>query len=466
MELQRIVQTKKTKHNSLEMGALKTFVLGGIHPAENKLSANKPIERLAISKQAIIPLGQNLGAPSKPIVKKGDKVKVGQLIAEAGGFISANIHSPVSGTVLKVDNVIDTSGYKKPGIVITVEGDEWDEKIDRSDKLISEITLTSEEIIKKIQDSGIVGMGGATFPTFVKLSVPQGKKAEYLIINGVECEPFLTSDYRLMLEKSKEILVGTQLLMKALKVEKAIIGIENNKADAIKLFKELTRSLPAIEVVTLKVQYPQGGEKQLIKAVVNREVPSGKLPIEVGCVVQNVGTAFAVYEAVQKNKPLFERVVTVTGKAVKKPSNFLVRIGTPIQELVEAAEGMLENTSKIISGGPMMGKALTSLEVPVVKGSSGILLMKTEEASRKLESPCIRCSKCTYACPMGLEPFYLARVSRIGKFDLAEKEKVMDCIECGSCQFTCPANIPLLDYLRLGKSKVASIMRKRTKHQQ
>lgn len=448
------------------MGALKTFVLGGVHPAENKLSANSPIETLPLPKQAIIPLGQNLGAPSKPIVKKGDKVKVGQLIAEAGGFISANIHSPVSGTILKVDNVIDSSGYKKLGIVINVEGDEWDDKIDRSNKLLSVITLSSEEIIKKIQDAGIVGLGGATFPTNVKLSVPQGKKAEYLIINGVECEPYLTSDHRLMLEKGKEIVVGTQILMRALKVDKAIIGIENNKPDAIQHFSEILKSTPNIQLISLKVQYPQGGEKQLIKAALNREVPSGKLPIEVGCVVQNVGTAFAVYEAVQKNKPLFERVVTVSGKAVKKPSNFMVRFGTPIQELIEAAEGLPEGTGKIIGGGPMMGKALTSLEVPVVKGSSGIVLMKSEESSRKLESPCIRCSKCTYACPMGLEPFYLARVSKIGKYEFAESEKIMDCIECGSCQYTCPAGIPLLDYLRLGKSKVSAIMRRRTQHQQ
>lgn len=448
------------------MGALKTFALGGVHPEENKLSAGRPIEKLPIPKQAFIPLGQNLGTPSKPVVKKGDKVKVGQLLAASGGFISANIHSPVSGTVLKIDDIIDSSGYRKPGIVITVEGDEWDESIDRTDKLIADITLSSEEIIKKIQDAGIVGLGGATFPTNVKLSVPQGKKAEYLIINGVECEPYLTSDHRLMLEKEKEIVVGTQILMKALKVGKAIIGIENNKPDAIALFAEILKTTTNIDLVPLKVQYPQGGEKQLIKAVLNREVPSGKLPIEVGCVVQNVGTAFAVYEAVQKNKPLFERVVTVTGKGVKKPSNFMVRIGTPVQELIEAAEGLPEGTGKLINGGPMMGKAITTPEVPVVKGSSGIVLMKQEESFRKQESPCIRCSKCIYACPMGLEPFLLARVSKIGKFELAEKEKVLDCIECGSCQYTCPANIPLLDYLRLGKNKVAAIMRKRIRHQE
>ncbi len=445
------------------MGVLKTFVLGGVHPEENKLSSNVPIEALPVPEQAIVPLGQNLGAPSKPVVSKGDKVKTGQLIAEAGGFISANIHSPVSGTVLKIDNVVDMTGFRRPGIVIKTEGDEWDESIDRSDDLITEVDYSAEEIIEKIKQAGIVGMGGATFPTYVKLMPPPGKKADHVIINGVECEPYLTSDHRLMLEKGQEIIIGTKILMKALKVAQAIIGIESNKPDAINHLTELTKNEENIKVVPLKVKYPQGGEKQLIKAVLNREVPSGKLPIEVGCVVQNVGTTFAVYEAVQKNKPLFERVVTVTGKSVKKPSNFLARIGTPISKLVDAAEGLPDDTGKIIGGGPMMGKALPSLDVPVVKGASGILLMREQESHRKPESPCIRCSKCTNVCPMGLEPFLLAKASKIGKYDIAENEKVMDCIECGSCQYICPASIPLLDYLRLGKNKVGNIIRNRKK---
>ncbi len=445
------------------MGILKTFALGGIHPKENKLSVNAVIETLAIPKQAFIPMGQNLGAPSKPVVKRGDKVKTGQLLAEASGFISTPIHSPVSGTIFKIDNILNSSGYKQPGIIINVEGDEWDEIIDRSEELVSNIDYSSQEIIDKVKSAGIVGMGGATFPTYVKLMPPPGNTAEYLIINGVECEPYLTSDHRLMLEKGKEIVVGTQLLMKALNVTKAIIGIENNKPDAINHMTELVKAAEGISIMPLKVQYPQGGEKQLIKAAVNREVPSGKLPIAVGCVVQNVGTAFAVYEAVQKNKPLFERVVTVTGKAIKKPSNFLVRIGTPIKELIDAAEGLPENTGKIINGGPMMGKAISSTDIPIVKGSSGILLMENEESHRETESPCIRCSKCTYVCPMGLEPFLLSKVSKLGKFDIAEEEMIMDCIECGSCQYTCPANIPLLDYLRLGKNKTGAIIRSRGK---
>jgi len=457
------LKIKIIKNKSDSMGILRTFALGGIHPTENKLSSNAPIETIEVPVQAIVPLGQNLGAPSKPVVTKGDIVKVGQLLAEASGFISSNIHSPVSGKVLKIDNALDGSGYKRPAIFIDVVGDDWAEGIDTSTNLIREINFDSKEIIDKIKNAGIVGMGGATFPTYVKLMPPPGKTAEYLIINGVECEPYLTADHRLMLEKGQEIIVGTRILMKALKVNKAFIGIENNKPDAINHMRELVKSEDGIEVQTLKVQYPQGGEKQLIKASVNREVPSGKLPIEVGCVVHNVGTAFAVYEAVQKNKPLFERVVTVTGKAVKKPSNFLTRIGTPISHLIEAAEGLPSNTGKIIGGGPMMGKALSSVDIPVVKGSSGVLLMMEEDSSRKVESPCIRCSKCTYVCPMGLEPFLLSKASKLSNFEIAENESIMDCIECGSCQYTCPASIPLLDYLRLGKLKAGQIMRDRSK---
>ncbi len=445
------------------MGILKTFALGGVHPQENKFSSNAAIEVLPVPKQVIVPLGQNLGAPSKPIVKKGDKVKTGQLIAEAGGFISANIHSPVSGTVLKIDTAIDSTGYKRPCVFINVDGDEWEEHIDRSEKLETNINFSPAEIVEKVKAAGIVGLGGATFPTSVKLTPPPGKIADYLVINGVECEPYLTSDHRVMLEKGQEVLVGIQILMKALQVEKAVVGIENNKKDAINHLTELSKAYPGIEIVPLKVQYPQGGEKQLIKATLNREVPSGKLPIEVGCVVQNVGTALAVYEAVQKNKPLIERVVTVTGKAVKKPSNFMVRIGTPVQDLIDAAEGLPENTGKVISGGPMMGKALTSLDSPVVKGTSGILIMTMEESTRHNEGACIRCSKCTYVCPMGLEPFLLTKAAKLGKLEMAEKEMIMDCIECGSCQFTCPASIPLLDYLRLGKLKVGQAIRNRNK---
>jgi len=440
---------------------LKTFKLGGVHPPEHKISADKAIEELGIPKTVFIPVSQHIGAPAVALVNRGDTVKTGQLIAKSGGFVSANIHSSVSGKVKKVDIAPDSSGYPKTGVTIDVEGDEWEESIDRSETLKKEFNLSSKEIIDKIMEAGIVGLGGATFPTHVKLVPPKGMKAEMLILNGVECEPYLTSDHRLMMEKADELLVGTRLLMKALEVEKSYIGIENNKPDAISLLREKSQEYKNIEIVPLKVKYPQGGEKQLIKAITGREVPSGGLPIAVGAVVSNVGTAYAVYEAVQKNKPLFERIVTVTGKSVEKPSNLKVRIGTPVSELIEAAGGSPEDTGKIISGGPMMGKAISKTEVPVTKGTSGILLIKGQEAKRKEVVACIRCSKCVSVCPMGLEPYYLMTVSEKQLWESAENNNVMDCIECGSCSYTCPSNRPLLDYIRLGKGKVGQIMRAR-----
>lgn len=440
---------------------LKTFKLGGVHPEENKLSEDQSIEILALPKIAYIPVGQHLGAPAKLLVQRGDEVKVGQMIAGSSGFISANIHSSVSGKVKKIDNIIDSSGYRRPAAVIEVNGDEWEDSIDRSPELVKEIALTQKEIIDRINEKGIVGMGGATFPSHVKLMVPEGKIAEVLIINGVECEPYLTADHRLMLEKGHEIMVGTQILMKGLGVSKAMVGIENNKPDVIDYLSKIATEYDGISVHGLKVKYPQGAEKQLIKALINREVPSGKLPIEVGAVVNNVGTAFAVYEAVQKNKPLIERVVTVTGKSVSKPANYMVRVGTPIAELVEASGGLPEDTGKIIGGGPMMGKALNSLDVPVVKGTSGILIMRKNEAGRSRVQHCIRCGKCVTVCPMGLEPYLLEKLVQFEDFERTENERVMDCIECGSCQFTCPANRELLDYIRVGKTKVGQIMRQR-----
>ncbi len=442
---------------------LKTFKLGGVHPPENKLSADKEIEVLPVPKTVFIPVAQHIGAPATPTVKRGDVIKTGQVIAKSSSFVSTNIHSSVSGKVKKVDFSADSSGYPKQGIFIDVEGDEWEDGIDRSEDLVTAINIEGQEIIQKIQDAGIVGLGGATFPTHVKLVPPKGMKAEVLLLNGVECEPYLTSDHRLMLEKADEIMVGIQLLMKALNVSKAVIGIENNKPNAIQLLSEKTKKYNGIAIQPLKVKYPQGGEKQLIKAVTGKEVPSGGLPIAVGAVVSNVGTAFAVYEAIQKNKPLFERVVTVTGKGVATPSNFKVRIGTATTELIEAAGGLPEGTGKIISGGPMMGRAIASLDVPVTKGTSGILLIKEEESKRKEVQTCIRCSRCVSVCPMGLEPYLLMTLSEKQIFDRAEKDKVMDCIECGSCSYTCPANRPLLDYIRYGKGKVGQIIRSRKK---
>ena len=440
---------------------LKTFSLGGIHPAENKLSASSAIQVLPIPEIVSIPISQHIGAPATAIVKKNDEVKVGQLIAKSSGFVSANIHSSVSGTVFKLADVMDASGFRKPSIIIKVNGDEWMDEIDRSADLVKEISASKEEIVMKIAEAGIVGLGGATFPAHVKLSVPPGKTAEVLIINAVECEPYLTSDHRVMLEKGDEVLVGTQILMKSLGVNRAIVGIESNKPDAIAHLTKLAKNYQGVEICPLKTQYPQGGEKQLISATIKREIPSGALPIEVGAVVQNVGSALAVYEAVQKNKPLFERVATITGKSLKNPSNWKFRIGTPVKNLIDAAGGLPEDTGKIIGGGPMMGKALTTVDVPLTKGSSGLLLLPREEAKRKESKPCIRCGKCVSACPMGLEPFLLMVLADKKEYDRLEKDAVMDCIECGSCSFTCPANRPLLDYIRMGKGKVGQIMRSR-----
>ena len=442
---------------------MKTFKLGGVHPPENKLSQNAAIKVLPVPETVTIPISQHLGVPAKPIVEKGEKVKAGQLIAKGEAFISANVHSSVSGTVQKIDEVIETSGYRKKAIIIKVEGDEWEEGIDLSTDLIKSITLSPQEIVNRVNEKGIVGMGGATFPSHVKLMVPQGKKAEFLIINGVECEPYLTSDHRLMLEKTEEMLVGIQIQMKALGVDKAIIGIENNKPDAIEHVGKFLSDYPGITVEPLKVKYPQGGEKQLIKALVNREVPSGKLPIEVGCVVHNVGTSLAVYEAVQKNKPLVERVVTVTGLNVKEPSNFMVRIGTPIANLIEASGGLPENTGKIVNGGPMMGKALNDINAPVTKGTSGILLFPEKEAHRRPVHNCIRCGRCANICPMGLEPYLLAALAASKRFEDCEYEKIMDCIECGSCLYICPSGRPLLDQIRIGKNETGKLIRARHK---
>ena len=445
---------------------MKTFNIGGVHPAENKLSAGSPIREAALPKQAVFSMFQHIGAPAKPVVQKGDVVKVGTLLAEAGGFVSAPVYSSVSGKVNKIDAVLDASGTRRMAVIVDVEGDEWEESIDRSKDLVrlsDRPDLDSKTIVEKIKNAGIVGLGGATFPCHVKLTPPPGSKAECVIINAVECEPYLTADHRLMLEHADEILVGVELIMNAVNVTKGYIGIENNKPDAIKLMTEKASQYPNIKVVPLKVKYPQGGEKQLIDAVIGRQVPAPPaIPISVGAVVQNVGTAFAIYEAVMKNKPLIDRIITVTGKSVKNPSNLLARLGTPFQQLIDECGGLPEDTGKIIGGGPMMGKALLSLEVPMTKGSSGLLIMNEKEARRSEPQPCIRCAKCVSACPMGLEPYLLSKLSAMEDWEAAEKNDVVSCIECGSCQFTCPSKRPLLDMMRVGKSTVMGIIRSRT----
>ncbi|MFZ9004633.1 MAG: electron transport complex subunit RsxC [Robiginitalea sp.] len=431
---------------------LRTFPKGGIHPPENKLTSSKPIKRLPPPNVVYVPISQHIGIPAEIVVDRKDKVEVGQVNAKSGGFVSSNIHAPVAGTVTKLDMIIDTRGYKQQCIVIRTDQKNESNFQDADLPLVAEISLEPEEILRRISDFGIVGLGGATFPSHVKLNIKKDRKLDCLIINGVECEPYLTADHRLMLEKGEEIMVGIRILMHALHVERAIIGIENNKRDAIENFKKLAAGDPGIQIAALKVKYPQGGEKQLVRALLKREVPKNGLPLDVGVVVHNVGTIFAIYQAVQHNRPLMERVVTVTGKKLGDPSNFWVRIGTPISELIEAVGGIPEDTRKIVSGGPMMGKALKSMDVPVTKGTSGILVISEDEASRGTPKNCIRCGECVDVCPMGLEPHLLMNLSEKGMYEKAAQEDIMTCIECGSCSYVCPSHRPLLDYIRFGKT--------------
>lgn len=444
---------------------LRTFKIGGIHPVDEKLSAHIATQQAALPKQAVFMLSQHIGAPAVPVVKKGDKVMVGTLLAQAGGFVSAPVHASVSGVVAKIDNVPDASGYSKPAIIVNVEGDEWLPSIDRTntlERIEDHAELTPDTIITRIKEAGITGMGGAGFPTFIKLMPPPGTKAECVILNGVECEPYITADHQLMLEHADEILVGLQLLMKAVNVTKGYIGIEVNKPDAIRLFEEKTLAMPQIKVVPLQQRYPQGGEKQLVDAVIQRQVPMPPaIPVNVGAVVQNVATAFAVYQAVMKHKPLFERYVTVTGKQLKQPANLLVRMGISMGELLQACGALPEGDNKVLAGGPMMGKAVTTLEAPIVKGSNCVTVLSGADAKRLTPQPCIRCAKCVSVCPMGLEPYLLAVLSEQKNWERAEHEDAAACIECGSCQYTCPAHRPLLDNIRLGKSTVMGIIRAR-----
>ena len=438
---------------------MKTFRMGGVHPEENKISTNAAIEQMPLPKQVAVLMNQHLGAPATPIVAKGDKVKVGQLIAEAQAFMCANIHSPVSGTVNKIDVCKDMVGLPKTAIYIDVEGDEWMESIDRTPDIKRECNLEPKEIVAKLKEMGIVGLGGATFPAHIKYSVPEGKKAEYLIINAAECEPYLTSDHRVMMEHAEEICIGVSILRKALGVPSAYIGIESNKPEPIRVMTEATKQFEGIIVEPLVVKYPQGAEKQLINSITGRKVPSGKLPIDVGCVVSNIGTTFAVYEAIQKNKPLIENILTVTGKKLPSQHNYQCRIGITYNDIIKHALGELPaNTGKVISGGTMMGKAISNLDAPTTKGASSVLVMDESESRRGPESNCIRCGKCINACPMGLEPYLFSALVKNNRIEEAKEHNILDCIECGCCFFSCPANKPLTDEIRLGKNKVRAMM--------
>lgn len=438
---------------------MKTFKMGGVHPEENKISTNAAIEQMPLPKQVAVLMNQHLGAPATPIVAKGDKVKVGQLIAEAQAFMCANIHSPVSGTVNKIDICKDMVGLPKTAIYIDVEGDEWMETIDRTPDIKRECSLEPKEIVAKLKEMGIVGLGGATFPAHIKYSVPEGKKAEYLIINAAECEPYLTSDHRVMMEHAEEICIGVSILRKALGVPNAYIGIESNKPEPIRVMSEMAKNFEGIIVEPLVVKYPQGAEKQLINSITGRKVPSGKLPIDVGCVVSNIGTTFAVYEAIQKNKPLIENILTVTGKKLPSQHNYQCRIGITYNDIIKHALGELpSNTGKVISGGTMMGKAISNLDAPTTKGASSVLVMDESESRRRPESNCIRCGKCMNACPMGLEPYLFSALVKNNRIEEAQSHNILDCIECGCCFFSCPANKPLTDEIRLGKAKVRAMM--------
>ena len=446
----------------------KTFRIGGVHPDDNKISRNCEIEVLPLPQTVYISMAQHLGAPAKPIVAVGDKVKAGQPIAEPGGFISAWVHSSVSGTVKSIAPRKDISGNYMTHIEIAVEGDEWAEGIDLSDTLVTDIPSDRAAVLAKIQACGVVGLGGATFPTHVKLNPAPGSVAECLILNGAECEPFLTSDNRIMIERSREIVVGAAIMKMVLGNCPAVIAIEENKPEAIKAMSEAVSELgySGIEVMTLKKKYPQGGEKQLINAVMRREVKSGGLPISAGAVVQNVATSLAVYEAVQKNKPLVTNTMTITGDCIDPEAqhNYLFRIGMPLSYIAQYAGGVPEKCAKIVSGGPMMGKAISNMDACTVKGSSSLLYLSSAFTKRGEASYCIRCGKCADACPMGLEPFLLNKLAKHGRMDELEANAIQDCISCGCCQYTCPANIPLLDTINIAKGDVMRIIKSRPKN--
>ena len=442
-----------------------TFPIGGIHPNDAKFSKGCAIEVLPIPPVVYVSMAQHLGAPAVPCVAAGDKVKVGTVIGEPAGFISAYIHSPVSGTVKSVGPRKDLAGNNVTHVEITVEGDEWEDGIDLTPDIVKEIPSDRAAVLDKIKKCGVVGLGGATFPAHVKLNPSPDTKADCILINGAECEPYLTSDHRIMIERPEEIVIGAAIMQMVLGGCRCVIAIEDNKPEAIASMKGAVAKLGYrnMEVLTLKKKYPQGGEKQLIDAVLRRQVGSGALPISVGAVVQNVATALAVYEAVQKNRPLITNTMTITGDKlpVSEQHNYLFRIGVPFSFIAEQAGGVPEYAAKIVSGGPMMGKAIANMDATTVKGTSSLLYLSKESTKRKEEGLCIRCARCAESCPMGLEPFLINRVYKAGDLTGMEKASAQDCIECGCCQYSCPANIPLVDNIRMAKGQVMAEIKKR-----
>ncbi|MDY6794716.1 MAG: electron transport complex subunit RsxC [Actinomycetota bacterium] len=439
------------------MAEIKTFK-GGIHPSYNKeLSSGKSIKDAPVPWEVIIPLQQHIGAPCEPLVKAGDRVEAGQRIGEAEAFVSAPIHSSVSGTVKEVAEVTNFTGARVNSVIITADEGQPDFAKKTGKDLES---LTDKEIREIAKQAGLVGMGGAAFPTHVKITPPKDKPVDTVIINGVECEPFLTCDHRLMLERTDDLIAGAKLLKKAVSASRVIIGIEANKMDAIDALRSKLSSEPDMSVEVMEVKYPEGAEKMLIFALTGRKVPPGKLPSEVGCLVQNVGTAIALFEAAAWGKPLYERIVTVTGPGVREPSNLAVRIGTPISALVDACGGFVGNPVKLIIGGPMTGWAQADASASVVKGTSGIVVMTSDTVDIGEEMECVRCGKCIDACPMFLSPNFIVQAAKRGQWDKAEMWGALDCFECGCCSFECPAYIPHVEYVRKAKAEIAALKKK------
>ena len=426
---------------------------GGVGvPHYKELTEGLPIEKAKEPAIVYIPLHQHTGAPCEPIVKVGDSVKVGQKIGQSSAFVSAPVHSSVSGVVKSITEMPTPTGQKVKCVVIESDGkDELHESVKPKGSLES---LTQKEILELIKEAGITGMGGAGFPTHVKLSPPPEKKIDTILINGAECEPYLTADHRVMVEYPEKIVFGLKAIMKAVGVNRGIIGIEKNKPDAILAIREAAKSEPNIEVATLKVKYPQGDEKRLINAILGREVPSGGLPMDVGAVVCNVSSTKAIADAILEGKPLYERVVTVTGHGIKEPKNLMVKIGTPFKDLIEQCGGFTGTPGKIIAGGPMMGISQYSIDVPIIKGSNGILVLTEKEAKPEKVNPCIKCGKCLEVCPVKLQPLYLAGYAMKKNFDKAEEYHALDCVECGSCSYICPAKRPLVESIRLAKREI------------
>jgi electron transport complex protein RnfC len=440
-------------------GSLKSKTFrGGIYPAEYKaLTENNPLEIFPNPKQIILPLSQHIGKPAKVIVNKKDKVKAGSIVAEQDGFVSSPIFSSVSGTIKAIQSEPNVSGFPKESIIIDCDENNQFELL----PLLKIEDISSEIIRERVKLAGIVGQGGAAFPTFIKLTPPQDKIIDFVILNGCECEPYLTRDYRLMIENPFEVLSGLNLILKALNVSKGAIGIEDNKPLAIEKLKQEVKNFPNISIEVLQTKYPQGAEKMLIKAILNREVPPGKLPLDIGVVIQNIGTAVSVYEAVVKGIPSITSVLTVSGKGINNPKNLIIPVGTPLIDIIEYCGGLNDNAVKLIVGGPMMGVAQYDFSAPIMKATSGILILTEDEVNENSETPCLKCGKCIEVCPLGLMPTKLARYSQLNKFEEAENFDITVCMECGTCAFTCPANIPLVQWIRLGKQKVIKQQREK-----